>query len=416
MGGLVRDVTAQEAIDQVLRDNEERYRRIAAAEREAREALESADRRKDEFLATLAHELRNPLAPIVNAVTVLQRRGPADAELVWNRDVIRPQTQHMARLLDDLLDVSRITRKTLPLRRQRVALGAVVAAAVETARPLIDAGGHTLTVSLPEASVLIDGDPLRLAQVFANLLNNAAKYTDHGGAHCRSPPASRMAGCWWRCAIPVSASRRPRCRRSSRCSRRRRRRWSAPRAGWASAWRWCAASSTCTAAPSRRTATGPGGAASSVSRCRPPACRLAVTSPPRAAEAAPVLEGLRVVVADDSRDAADTLTMLLDLHGAQVTTAYDGVEAVRVADECRPDVILLDVGMPRMNGYEAAAAIRALPWGRDVLLVAVTGWGQEDDRRRSAEAGFDRHLTKPVDPDALATLLADQRPRRREAV
>jgi PAS domain S-box-containing protein len=416
MGGLIRDVTAQEAADRALRESEERFRRIAAAEREARQALEAADRRKDEFLATLAHELRNPLAPILNAVSVLQLRGPSDPELVWNRDVIQRQTQHMGRLLDDLLDVSRITRNTLHLRRQRIALDAIVAGAVETARPVIDAGGHTLSVVLPSRPVVVDGDPLRLAQVFANLLNNAAKYTDRGGA------------------ITVTAVEEPgRVVVSVRDSG----------IGIAPAVLPTLFEMFAQAAPALERAQGGlgiglalvrgivelhGGRVEARSDGPGKGSEFVVTLPTVAVQAAVpagrapadrprhALGALRVVVADDSRDAADTLSLLLTIHGAEVRTGYDGHEAVALAAAFHPDVVLLDLGMPRMNGYEAAAAIRATPEGRDAVLVAVTGWGQDEDRRRTAAAGFDLHLTKPVDPDALAALLADLRPRDREVV
>ena len=416
MGGLIRDVTAQEAADRALRESEDRSRRIAAAEREARQALETADRRKDEFLATLAHELRNPLAPILNAVSVLQLRGPSEPELVWNRDVIQRQTQHMGRLLDDLLDVSRITRNTLHLRRQRLALDAILAGAVETARPVIDAGGHALTVALPSQAIAIDGDPLRLAQVFANLLNNAAKYTDRGGAitvTAVEDGAGQVVVSVRDTGIGIApevlpslfemfAQAAPALERSQ--------------GGLGIGLSLVRGIVELHGGHVEARSDGPGRGSEflvtlPILAALPDAGATAPAAPSRQALAA-----LRVLVADDSRDAADTLSLLLTIHGAEVRTGYDGHEAVALAAAFHPDVVLLDLGMPRMNGYDAAVAIRATPEGRDAVLVAVTGWGQDEDRRRTAAAGFDRHLTKPVDPDALAALLADLRPRGREVV
>jgi PAS domain S-box-containing protein len=372
---------------------------------EAEEALRAADRRKDEFLATLAHELRNPLAPIRNAVQILKTKGPTDPTLMWGRDVIDRQVRHMARLLEDLLDVSRISRDKLELRRERVDIASVVDVAIETSRPAIDAGHHRLTVSVPPTPIFVDADPVRLAQVFANLLNNAAKYTPDQGniALTVEPRDDRVVVSVKDDGIGISADMLPRVFELFSQA--------APAASRAQGGLGIGLSlvkgivrlhgGTVTAR-----SEGPGRGSELVVELPanvPPSSREA----PEAAKATGPLKD-RVLVVDDNADSADTLAALLELLGCDVKTAYGGEQALALADTFRPTVVLLDIGMPGLSGYEVCQRLRAQLCGRPVLIVAMTGRGQAEDRERTREAGFDSHMVKPIDPAALTRLLADQ--------
>jgi PAS domain S-box-containing protein len=372
--------------------------------RQAERALQEADRKKDEFLATLAHELRNPLAPIRNAVQVVKAKSPDIPELVWARDLIERQVAQMARLLDDLLDVSRITRSKMELRKCRVTLAGVVESAVETSRPVIDAGGHELGVALPSEPVDLDADPVRLAQVFANLLNNAAKYTDREG-HIRL--AAETVG--HEVVVSVKddgigierdmlprlfemfAQATPALERSQ--------------GGLGIGLSLVKGLVEMHGGSVEARSDGPGKGSEFVIRL-PIATPTEVRKQGTAEAEKPSATGCKIVVADDNRDAADSLAMLLQVTGNEVRTANDGQHAVEVAEAFRPDVVLLDIGMPRLNGYDACRRLREQPWGRDILIVALTGWGQEEDKRRSEEAGFNTHMVKPVAPAALERLLA----------
>jgi signal transduction histidine kinase len=367
------------------------------------QALKDADRRKDEFLATLAHELRNPLAPIRNAAQVLKEKGLFGPELVWARDVIDRQAGQMARLLDDLLDVSRITRGKLELRPVRVTLAEVVQSAVETSRPAINGGGHALTVALPPEPVWLGADPVRLAQVFANLLNNAAKYTDRGGAIRLSAEraGAEVVVSVKDSGIGIAPEVLPRLfEMFSQATPALER----SQGGLGIGLSLVKGLVQMHGGRAEARSAGPGRGSEFVVRL-PVAAAPPVSEQPAAAAEQPCFAGCRVVVADDNRDAADSLALMLTLMGHEVRTARDGQEAVDLAEAFRPDVVLLDIGMPRLNGYDAARHIRARPWGKDVLLVAVTGWGQEEDRRRSEAAGFNWHLVKPASPAALEKLL-----------
>jgi PAS domain S-box-containing protein len=377
------------------------------------EALKEADRRKDEFIATLAHELRNPLAPVRNAIEVLRANGPDDPELAWARGVIVRQVGQMAHLLDDLLDLSRISRDKLELRTGRIALAEVVESAVETSRPLIEAGGLGLEVDLPSAPIHLDADATRLAQVFANLLNNAAKYTEPGGRITLA--AERRGGeavvTVADTGIGLGPELLPRLfEMFSQAAPASVRSQGGLGIGLALVKGLVELHGGSVEARSDGHDLG----SAFVVRL-PVVDGPAPTTPAPAAEAEPTCAtGCKILVADDHRDAAESLARLLRLMGQEVRTAGDGLEAVALAEEFRPDVILMDIGMPRLDGYEAAARIREHPWGADMTLVALTGWGQEEDRRRSREAGFDAHLTKPVEPRDLAAYLASVVPRRRE--
>ena len=368
--------------------------------------LREADRRKDEFLATLAHELRNPLAPIRNALEIMRLAGTSGAAAEQVRTMIQRQLTQMVRLVDDLLDVSRITRGKIELRKERVELAAVVASALETGRPLIEASGHELTVTIPPEPIPLDADLTRLAQVFSNLLQNAAKYTEQGGHVWLT--AERHGGevvvKIRDTGLGIPAEMLPRIfEMFIQVDRSLERSQGGLGVGLTLVKRLVEMHGGSVEARSDGAGMG-----SEFTVRLPVAVALASHQPqPPKGEgektAGPVKR--RILVVDDNKDAADSLSMMLRITGMEVRTAYDGLEAVEVAAAFNPDVVLLDIGLPKLNGYEAARRIREQPWGKDMVLVAVTGWGQEEDRRRSQEAGFNGHMVKPVDPAALQQLL-----------
>ncbi|HWI13218.1 MAG TPA: PAS domain S-box protein, partial [Burkholderiales bacterium] len=371
--------------------------------KKAEAALHEADRRKDEFLATLAHELRNPLAPIRNAVQILNLQGAQDATSQAARNIIERQLQHMVRLIDDLLDVSRITRGKLELRRSRVALDAVIAQALETARPQIEQSGHELTLSWPPQPVFIDGDAARLAQVFANLLNNACSYTPKGGeiGLTVEPADGRVLVTVRDSGIGISAECMPHVFDMFSGV--------APaghaKSGLGIGLSLAKALVEMHGGRIEARSEGPGKGSEFVVAL-PTVAAPEVPAPEEVApDAWQGLTGHRVLVADDNRDSAHSLATLLTMSGNDVVTAYDGREAVQKAAEYRPGVALLDIGMPIMDGYDACRAIRAQPWGKDIVVVALTGWGQRQDRDKTKAAGFDGHLVKPLDYRALSELL-----------
>ncbi len=371
------------------------------------ESLRHADRRKNEFLAMLAHELRNPLAPIRNAVHILKSKGPPDAEWVWSRDVIDRQVQQMTRLVDDLLDVSRISRNRLELRRQRVELAAVVDVALETSRPLLEASGHALTVTLPPEPIWLDADPVRLAQVFSNLLNNAAKYTAAGGhLHLAAEhPGSDVVVAVKDNGIGIAAEILPHIfEMFSQATPALDRSQGGLGIGLSLVKGLVELHGGSIVAHS----DGLGEGSEFVVRL-PVAVLTPVPEPAQPGEegAPPGAAKCRLLIVDDLKDSADSLAMMLRLTGHEVQTAYDGEQAIEAAGVFRPDVVLLDIEMPKLNGYDACRRIREQPWGQTMYLVALTGWGQEEDRRRTEEAGFHHHVVKPVDPAALMKLLAE---------
>jgi PAS domain S-box-containing protein len=394
---IARDISERKACEQA-------QERTIGELRRAEEALREADRRKDEFLAVLAHELRNPLAPIRYAVAMARKQGRAEAERLQAQAIIERQVEHMGRLLDDLLDVSRITRGTLILRPSPVDLAALVAAAQESARPLIEARSHALVVSLPREPIRLVADPVRLAQMLSNLLVNAAKYTEPGG---RIELEARRAGGELFVAvrdngIGISAEMMPRIFTLF--------------AQAAPALERSEGGLGIGLALVRGLAQLHGGAVSARSAGAGQGSefvlRLPLDSPgysecPDQADAAdaPAAKALRLLVADDNRDSAASFAALLQASGHEVSVAHTGREALRLACELEPDALLLDIGMPELNGYQLAQRIRDTSWGRRAMLVAITGWGQEQDRRRALEAGFDLHLTKPIDPGRLEALL-----------
>jgi len=380
----------------------------------AEQALQEADRKKDRFIATLAHELRNPLAPIRNAVQLLRKGGHDDPQVVWVRDVIDRQVTQMARLLEDLLDVSRLTRGEFALRRQRLSLAAVIEQALEIAQPLIDEHGHVLALELPAAALHVDGDLTRLAQVFSNLLINAAKYTPGGGRIGLSMAAVgdevevRVSDN----GIGISAEQMPRLFEMFRQGDAIAERASSGMGIGLSLARGLVDMHGGTI---RATSAGVGRGSEFVVRLPLADTRAAAERVEAAANgAAAAAPACRVLVADDLRDSADSLGLLIELMGHTVEVVYDGESALRSAGRFRPDIALLDLGMPKLDGFEVCRRIRAEPWGRTMRLVAQSGWGQDEDRRRTAAAGFDHHLVKPIDPlalDALVQALAATVPR-----
>jgi PAS domain S-box-containing protein len=380
-----------------IRDISERKR--------AEAALQEADRRKDEFLAMLAHELRNPLAPLSHALHVMRLKGTDDTDLQWARDVAERQVQQLTRLVDDLLDVSRISRGQINLQMEPVDMAAVVARAVEISRPLIDARKHSLELSLPEQAVRVKGDLIRLAQVLSNLLNNAAKYTPEGGCIALSVEstageavlrvrdtgvgiASDMLSHIFEMFTQVQAS----LDRSE----------GGLGIGLSLVRSLVEMHDGTVAAHSE----GHGHGSEFVVRL-PRLPEAALPTAPEAEQARPREVPARdVLIVDNSQVAAESLALLLRLAGQEVRTAYDGPAALDLARARPPDVVLLDIGMPGMDGLEVARRLRQELRMKQPLLVALTGYGGEDDRRRSQEAGFDAHMVKPVDMRALERLLA----------
>jgi signal transduction histidine kinase/ActR/RegA family two-component response regulator len=385
-------------------------RKSEADLRTANAALQDADRRKDEFLATLSHELRNPLAPLRNSLHVLQlggneRASPATQTI---HAMMGRQVDHLVRLVDDLLEMSRISRGTFELRRERLELSAVVRHALETSGPLLQEAGHRLVVSLPEEPLWVDGDPVRLSQILANLLNNAARYTESGGeVHVTARREDGAAVIGVRdngIGIAPDAlehifemfNRGEQAGRSSQ---------GGLGIGLALARKLAEMHGGEVTAHS----DGPGRGSEFLVRIP-----LAVEPALGGADgtgAAPFGQS-RILVVDDKRDAGESLAMILRHLGADVRVATDGLAALDVLGSFEATVVLLDIGMPGIDGYEVARRIRAQFARRRIALVALTGWGQEDDRRRARESGFDHHLTKPVEIATLLALLASLEPVR----
>jgi PAS domain S-box-containing protein len=382
----------------------------------SRDALREADRRKDVFLATLSHELRNPLAPIRSATRVLETPDLTQQDLERSRSIISRQVRHMASLLDDLLDISRITRGMLTLRTSDVELRGLMEAAIETAQPAIAANHHTLQIEWPAAPIRMNVDPVRLTQVIANLLTNAAKYTPRGGAITLSAfrdPAHvvisvRDSG------IGIAPDMLLKVfEMFSQIDAGHEHADGGIGIGLALVKGFVELHGGTVEARSG------GGDQGSEFIVRLPD-KLIVTdsagplnepaSDPAAAEPAAVdrptvLHPRRVLVADDNRDGADIMALLLQQYGYEVSVANSGPEALAAAAQNKPEIAILDIGMPGMSGYEVAQHIRTQGWGKDMLLIALTGWGQEEDKRKALEAGFDHHLIKPIDPDALEALM-----------
>ncbi len=370
--------------------------------RRAEEAVREANRRKDEFLAMLAHELRNPLAAIGNAVRVA-REGELDEPLRWSTEIIERQVRHLARLIDDLLDVSRINRGKIQLREDVVDIGPILYGAVEAVRPLVEERKHKLDVSFGPGVLRVKADPIRLEQVVVNLLGNAAKYMESGGhiwltgERDGSDVAIRVRDT----GIGIPPEKLPQMFelfvQGDRTLAR-------SEGGLGIGLTLVKSLVEMHGGTITATSEGPGRGCEFV-------VRLLAVARPRAEPARPVApasrvkQAARILIVDDNDDSARGLARLLRLLGHDIRTAHDGPEAVAIALQDPPDVVLLDIGLPGMDGYQVASELRKHEACRSALIIAVSGYGQDDDRRRSRESGFDHHLVKPIDHDALLTLL-----------
>lgn len=373
--------------------------------------IQEADRRKNEFLAMLAHELRNPLAPVRNAVHVMRMRGEGNPELTWARDVIDRQVTHLVRMVDDLLDVSRITRGKIQLSLEPMEVEHVVSRAVETSRPLIEAHNHRLTVSLPEEPLRVKGDGTRLGQVLANLLNNAAKYTPDGG-QIELRVTREEGEAVFRVRDSGAGIPREMLTKVFDLFTQVERSLDRSQGGLGIGLTLV-----------QRLVELHGGRVEAFSEGVGKGSEFVVRLPvfdegmvdaecPASTEAMPAIATIthRVLVVDDNVDAADSLGMILRLNGHQVAIAHDGPGALAAAESFQPEAVLLDIGLPVLDGYEVARRLRRSDAGAGLLLVAVSGYGQEEDRLRSREAGFDHHLTKPVAFADLEDVLRTLRP------
>ena len=377
--------------------------------------LEAADRRKDDFLAMLSHELRNPLAAIQGSIELMQRKAIEDPQLLWARDVMARQNRHLTRLIDDLLDVSRITRGKLTLQREPVELREIAQFAIETVKPLIDERRHAFEIDLPDEPLHVDGDAVRLTQIVGNLLTNAAKYTEEGGSIRLSIGRVRGAdGNSEQALINVVDNGRgiapdamPRLFEPSTHEDRLN---SGAHGGLGLGLIVVRglAEMHGGVVEARSEGTGRGSVFTVRLPAMPPQALTLTVQPAGKTSAEPVeaASGLRILVVDDNQDSAISMTLLLELQGHEVHIAHAGQTALRVASEKRPDVILLDIGMPGMNGYEVARQLRSQDGFADTLLVAITGYGRPSDVIQTQSAGFDHHLVKPVDYDKLQAVLA----------
>jgi signal transduction histidine kinase len=368
------------------------------------EELRESDRRKDEFLALLAHELRNPLAPLRNSLNILQLMGQDDPASERIRETMERQVNHLVRLVDDLLEVSRITRGKVELRKENIELAAVVRNAIETSRPLIDAAGLQLAISLPQEPIVLHGDPVRLAQVLANLLNNAAKYTNEGGQiwftaredNDEAVISIRDTG------IGISAEALPKVfdmfMQGDRSANR-------SHGGLGIGLTLVRTLVELHEGTVTALSEGLGRGSEFVLRLPLAKTRSVATDDRSPRTASNGRQVQRILVVDDNVDSATTLGTLLTFLGSEVEIANDGPSALAAMEKYRPNFVLLDIGMPGMDGFEVAKRIRKRPEFDGVTLIALTGWGQEEDHRRTREAGFDHHLVKPADLDALQALL-----------
>jgi PAS domain S-box-containing protein len=367
------------------------------------DALLAADRRKDEFLAVLAHELRNPLAPLRNALHLLKLSGgnPATASQVWA--MMERQVRQMVRLIDDLLDVSRITRNKLELRREPLDMAEVVDAALEMSSPTVARYGHQVEVDVPRTLPAVDGDRARLVQVVDNLVTNAAKYSEPGG---RIRIQARMAAGTLHVVVGDTGVGIPPDMLErifdmfTQVDRSLERTRGGLGIGLTLVRRIVELHGGTIVARSEGAGRG-----SEFEIALPVAARPRIPEAPQALDEQTAAAPRRIVIADDTEDAADTLARMLRMMGHEVRIAADGEACLAICEQFRPDAVLLDIGMPRLNGYDTARAIRATAWGAQVLLVAITGWGQEADRRRAKESGFDHHIVKPAEFTRLARLL-----------
>jgi CheY-like chemotaxis protein/nitrogen-specific signal transduction histidine kinase len=374
--------------------------------RRAEAELRSAERQKSDFIAMLGHELRGPLAPLRNALQVLREPQLTAPQQQWARDLIERQVVQISRLLEDLLDVSRLNRGTLPLRRTTIDLRAAVGHAVEASLPLIQSRDQALYQTLPDQPLQVQGDPARLVQIVFNLLDNAAKYTAVGGRiqlvleECAGEAVVRVSDNGQGIPRELLPHVFDEFTQNERSLDR-------TQGGLGLGLSLVRRLVELHGGRIQACSEGPGRGAEFVVHLP----RLALSS----SDDDPGLESggtdsyrpaLRVLVVDDNVDSADSMALLLSLDGHEVRTAFDGSSALTEAAEFQPRAVLLDIGLPGMDGYEVARRLRELPGLRDVLMIAITGYGQQDDRARSKAAGFDHHLVKPVDPEHLSRLLS----------
>jgi signal transduction histidine kinase len=369
-------------------------------------ALKEADRRKDEFLAILAHELRNPLAPIRNAVEIMARVAIDNPHINWSREVIDRQSTHLTRLVDDLLDISRITRGVIRLAKEPVNIATVLARAVETLQPMISEHKHELTIDCPDDSLLVIGDMTRLTQILGNLLNNAAKYTNPGGV---IGLAVQRDGDWIELRVKDNGIGIPEDSISKLFHLFSRLKGSEDRTAGGLGIGLALVRTLVEMHDGAVTVTSEGANRGSEFKVRLPMAPAGAVTPfvRVSIEQNYQIAPRRILIADDNRDALDTLALLLEVDGHEVMKAADGGAALETAIKWRPDLAFLDIGMPIMDGYATARRIRQEPWGRDLVLIALSGWGQREDMARSREAGFDLHLVKPVSADAIAKVMND---------
>jgi len=377
-------------------------RRLADDLRRLAADLSDADRRKNEFLATLAHELRNPLAPMSNMLEVVKRADGDGDVLKRAHETLERQLAQMVRLVDDLLDLNRITHDRLELRRGEVELSSVIQQAVEVARPLVDSAGHNLSIDLPDEPISLYADRARLAQLFGNLLNNSCKYTKAGGAVSLS---AKRVGDEVEVTVKDNGAGIPQDKLDSifdmfmqvdRTSER-------SQGGLGIGLTLVKRLTEMHGGSIEARSAGEGQGSEFIVRLPVLTEVAAPRGPDAASESQPQR---RVLIVDDNRDSADSLAMLMQITGNKTYMAHDGVEAVAAVEKYRPEVVLLDIGLPGLDGHEVCRRVREQPWGKDIVVIALTGWGQDDDRRKSQEAGFDGHLVKPVDYDKLLELLA----------
>jgi PAS domain S-box-containing protein len=400
---IARDITQKRRDDEALRELYAAAQGEIANRERAETALRENDRRKDEFLAILAHELRNPLAPIRQAALVAKMERASDAQKRWANDVIDRQVQHMALLLDDLLDISRVTRGTLELRKQPTELAAVVDAAVETARPILEARHHTFSIHLPTEPVVFSADPLRLAQVLSNLLTNAAKYTDPEGHVDLDASVEtgelRISVTDSGIGIESDALEHVFTMFSQVKSAKDR-----SEGGLGIGLALSKGLVELHQGELSASSAGPGLGSQFIVRLPFVSAELPPDDRPDQATRRQESK-FRVLIADDNKDGAESLATLLRMQGHEVIIARDGREALSEFERLKPTIVLLDIGMPELDGYEVARRIRQGENGAEVTLIAVTGWGQGNDKIRASDAGFDHHFTKPIDPERLEELL-----------
>ncbi|HXS28828.1 MAG TPA: response regulator [Steroidobacteraceae bacterium] len=412
---LSRETALEASLERLVQERDQARQALASAvvERDRAQAtLRETDRctalvreRLDEFLATLAHELRNPLAPIRSAAQIMRMAEGDHATVSAARAIIERQLKHLVRLIDDLVDVSRITRGKLELSRERVDLASVLQMAIETNRPLLESKQQHIMVELPADPLIVEADTMRLAQVFANLINNGAKYSDP-----RSDIRIQATRAGGRAVVTVTDQgagiERDMLASIFDMFTRIERPQSSPHdglgVGLTLVKRIIELHGGCVNAQS----DGPGrGSAFTVELdlMEPSGDETPTVSLPGRAEDSS--RRARILVADDNHDAAQSLALMLSMDGHEVRTAGDGLEALREAEDFHPQLVVLDIGMPKLDGYETARRLRERPWAAHTRLFALTGWGQEEDRERARRAGFDQHLVKPVDPEALSQLL-----------